>query len=494
VDACPKLTPSQINRSLEHRRYRLMMRNRIWSRIDYVPHEGQRLKHDAIARGARFISERCGRRGGKSEGWSTELTTELGFGPIGHLPFRLCLVAAPESDITDNIFSLVWRWVVDQKVLGYAPLNSSVRMRYIEMPWHSKIEGKTTKEPKSLRGPGLVMTVADEFAFGDDVLYDYLMPPLIDCAGILGCPTTPNGANHAHETHEDWTEQAPYDPRTVSESARAAMIEMGIKHIDAAEHHKGDKEYFTVHWTSYDNPFLPEGEIAKLEAYYRRTGNFDVFAEEYLGIVGALAGSIYPMFDKKRHVREFDLDLSLGPITLGVDWGFTNPTAIGFWQFIGNDRVLLHDEIYQSGLVTEEVADLVLAWCAEHGVDPMNDDQFNLAYCDPSGPKDIQVFENKGIPSASQTGSGEKLNELKPGIVTTRSMFAREGEPPAILIHARCVNHIREIPKYQVKRTAKREADPDEKPKKIDDHACDAMRYAIYGELGDVFDPERLFL
>lgn len=458
------LTPSQINRSLEHRRHRLMMRNRLWKRIDYAPHNGQRLVHDAIVRGARFISTRCGRRSGKSEMWSTELLTELAFKPIGHLPFRLCLIAAPESDITDNIFSLMWRWVVDQQVLGYAPLNSSARMRYIEMPWHSKIEGKTTKEPTSLRGPGLVMTVADEFAFGDDVLYDHLMPPLIDCAGILGCPTTPNGGNHAHDTHEDWAEQAETNP-----------------------------EYFTAHWTSYDNPYLPDGEIAKLEQYYRRTGNYDVFAEEYLGIVGALAGAIYPMFDKKRHVREFDLVPGV-PITLGTDWGFSNPAAVGFWQIVGSDRALLYDEIYQSGLTTPELAQRVRAKLTEMGIDPQNDDQFNINYADPSGAQEIAQFEEAGIPTIGVTSTGAKLNSVQDGIVTVRTLMSREGEPPALMIHPRCENHIREIPKYQVKRTAKREADPDEKPKKIDDHACDSMRYALYGELGDVFDPERLFL
>lgn|GEM_PF-1278212 len=466
------LTPSQINTSREHRRLRLAMRNRLWRKIDYVPHDHQRPVHDAIVRGARFLSTRAGRRSGKSELWATEVLTEMAFSPIGHLPFRYCLIGAPETDITDHIFGYLWRWIVDRRVLNYEPLYKATRERRIEMPWHSKIEGKTTDNPTSLRGPGLVITVADEYAFGEDILDDHLKPPLLDCSGILGLPTTPNGQNHAADTHDLWLE----------------LME------------DGDPDYFATSWTSYDNPHLPAGAVAKIEQYARRTGNYDVFCEEYLAQVGAMAGAMYPMFDKRRHVGEFEFDRDLAPLTLGVDWGFSNPAAVGFWQFLGNERALLHDEIYERGLVTEELADLVLEWCAEHDVDPQDDEQFNIAYCDPSGPKDIEVFERKGIPAAGKTATGGKLNDVRGGIGRVRNQLSRgaiEGEPeeePAILIHKRCVNHIREIPKYMVKRTAKREPDPDEKPRKIDDHACDEMRYAVFGELGEVFDTASIWL
>lgn len=445
--------------SRQHRITRLAQRNLLWNRIGYTPHAKQREGHDAIARGCRYVMSIAGRRGGKSEFWSTEALTEMAFEPIGRLPWRRVLVAAPESDITDNIFGQVWRWIVDDRVLGYEPLYKSIRERHIEMPWHSRIEGKTTDNPKSLRGPGQVMTIADEYAFGADIFTDYIEAPLIDLGGIAGIATTPNGRNHLYSLYKAWLKLM----------------------------RQGDPLYHVSHWTSYDNPHLPAGAIAAIEARARASGSYDVFRQEFLAEFTALSGAVYPQFSERKHVGRFEIAKDV-PITLGVDWGFRNPAAVEFGQFIsGGERLLVFDEVYGSGMTSTELGKevkrkLIKDW----GVDPQNGDKFNIAYCDPSGAQDIEEWNQLGIPSTGETARGGKLNSITDGIVSVRELLAREHGPPGILIHRRCENLIRELPElhYPSEKESKVRS-ADEKPVKKNDHSPDGLRYMIHGETAD---------
>ena len=133
---------------------------------------------------------------------ATELITEMAFPPPPNATHRLVQIAAPESDLTEKLFRWCWDAIVEQLVFGYAPKNKSVRERYIEMPWNAMLVGKTTKEPASLRGEGLVASAIDEDALvKPDVFERYVERNLMDYKGWATRITTPEGrTNHSYNT------------------------------------------------------------------------------------------------------------------------------------------------------------------------------------------------------------------------------------------------------------------------------------------------------
>jgi hypothetical protein len=440
---------------------RAYQRKKLWDKIGYDPHPKQRAIHAAIDAGAKRLIDVAGRRGGKSESWATEMLTEMAYGPIGHLPKRLCLIAGPEGDITDRIFGYLWRWIVDERILnGAKPLHMSTRSRYIEMPWHSRVEGKTTEDPRSLRGDGVVMTVADEYAFGEDIVKEHLIPPLADCNGILGLVTTPNGQNHTYSVWLDWLAQAQHDPF-----------------------------YSAVHWTSYENPHLPAGYIARIENEYRRTGSYDIFRQEYLAEFVALQGAVYPQFSAERHVHAFEPTPGV-PLDIGMDWGFDHPFVAEMLQFVSDDQVLALDEVYLRGLTDGQKVTEVWArlkhW-QDQGL------EIGVGYGDPSSPQAIRAFRESGLPMWEPGDSGERLriNSVLDGISVVRGLLGRE-DKPGLLIHPRCEQLIRTLPLYKFKDSDRTEKDA---PVKRDDDPPDALRYACMARLGGTrFDPSDIII
>ncbi|MEP0814512.1 MAG: hypothetical protein HRF49_07600 [bacterium] len=378
-----------------------------------------------------------------------EALLELAYRPDGMLPKRLVLIVGPEADVTEKIFRYLWRWIVDEQVFGCAPVAKSERERYIELPWDARLEGRTTEDPRSLLGDAPVLTISDEHAQnknGQILLAQYLLPPLTDTLGTLMLLTTPQGAaNHFHDTHNDWANEARTDPR-----------------------------YFTSHMTSYANPFLPQGEIDELERLYRRMGMYEVFRQEYLAEFTALSGAVYPNFMPERdgqpwHVQDFDL-LDGIPVSLGIDWGFRNPFVCLFAQVTGDDCVFIFDELYLTGHTLPECAEAVIERGELYGV------PFAMGYPDPASPEGAHVFREYGI-AMWQAPKGTKLNDVNDGILRVRGLFGRD-DKPAIVIHPRCERLIRDLQNYIFNERAE-----GEKPVKQNDHGPDALRYLVAGAI-----------
>lgn len=445
---------------IPHALVRRIQRLKLGKAIGYRAHASQQRLHDAIDHGARRVMVTAGRRGGKSQFGAIEICAELSFGPVGHLPVRSCLIAAPESDITDNVFGLCWKWIVDEQIFGCAPVAKSARQRYIEMPWRARLEGKTTKDPTSLRGPGRSITVADEFAFGNDVLKDYLIPPLIDCDGLFIAITTPDGDNFAKDYYDDWT----------------ARMNGEVEGVNPAL-------YCTHTWTSWDNPYLPRHVLEEIKAMYLATGSVEIYEQEILAKFTAMAGAIYPMFSKTRHVSPIEFIPGL-PVILGVDFGFTNPACVLFGQRQG-EQIRVFDEIYQSGLTDQRLAEMVKDRLNEWGVNIEDDSQYDICYSDPEHASGRAEFDEQGIYTTIGAADGSRINAVKQGIAAVRRQLSvPEPNPPGIVIHPRCSNLIRTLPKYAIS-PSNNDRDPrDDEPKKKEDHAPDSLRYLVFGEFG----------
>ncbi len=440
--------PSFKTGSREYFITRRMLQKQIWPRIGYSPHPKQQEVHNAAMRGARFIMCVWGRRAGKSEMVAAEHLIEMAYPPPGQLPLRIADIVAPEADITDKIFRYLWHWIVVNRTFDVEPTDASKRERYIQMPWSARLEGKTADDPRSLLGDGIVQRASDESArykSGKNLAFEFLHPPLVDSLGRIFDTTTPQGLNDAYEQYQDWT---------------AAM-------------RSGDPLYFTSHATSYDNPHLPAGEIDRIKQYCERNGMENYFRQEYLAEFVTFSGSVYPQFGE-RHIAEVPLIRDL-PFDLAIDHGFQNPAVCLFCQITPDERVIIHRELYKSGLTADEFAQAIKAELTALG----NPEVRNV-WADPAGAQANETLRQHGLPVRSGSELTRRLNAVIDGIVSVQILFNRT-DIAAVLVNPLCVNFIKEHRLYRWSDKTQKDA-----PVKVLDHTCDAFRYLIMGEFGDL--------
>lgn len=225
------------------------------------------------------------------------------------------------------------------------------------------------------------------------------------------------------------------------------------------------------HFTLDDNPFLPAQYVADLKAEY--TG---LWYRRFIEGQWCLAeGAIFDMFDADRHVVDI-----LPPIqrwiALGVDYGTTNPFA-ALVLGIGTDGVLYlaHEWWWNSKIQRRQLTDVEYSKAVRDWLDglPMAGTDLRgirpqFTVVDPSAASFIaQIWQDGLTPIA---GNNEVLN----GIRTVSSLLA-QGK---LRIHRSCSHLLDEIPGYSW--DADKAAKGEDAPIKVDDHGCDAMRYAIH--------------
>lgn len=401
---------------------------------------------DAWLNGAVYLDINAGRRSTKTITGAMIALPEMCFGPDGALPQRLLLHTGPEFDITDRVGAYLWKWIVQEQLFGFRPKPASERERFIQLPWGAKVAGKTTKEPTSILGEGLVGILSDEHARNKpEILPQYYLPPLADCGGWLMNMTTPRGRlNHSYDTHMKWK----------------------------AKMESGDPRYFVQHMTSYDNPYVDHQVFDDFKEYCERTGQIELWYQECMAEYTSLAGAIYQHFAPEKsgqdwHVTTVDYIPGI-PISMGIDWGTDHPFVCIFGQVVDGDRLNVFDVISESGLDPNQQLDRVQS--------VLDGRKMDMAYCDPSGLGNKILFKNNGIwvfkPSIRNKS---KLNDVKGGITEVNKLFARI-HSPGLQIDRSCGKLIAGLQNYQW--------GTNEKPEKTNDDECDALRYLVMGAIG----------
>jgi len=317
----------------------------------------------------------------------------------------------------------------------------------------SIIELKGAENPDALRGVKLRGLVIDEIASirnWDWLWGEVLRPTLTDYSAPAIFISTPKGFNHFYE-----------------------LYQLG---------QRAEGDYKSWRFTSYKNPYLPEGEIddAKKEL------TEDTFAQEYLADFKKYTGLVYKGFQREVHIIEpFDIPEEW-EIYRTIDFGSTNPTACLWVAIDSDDNWFIVGEHYESGRTIDYHAGVINA-------NPFSSRVVN-SYGDPSGAQWIQEFAERGIyitPATKETGQSvqgwvrfgiEKVAEaLKqvPGRVVQQGSHREDGEP-GLFVFSSCTNVIRELETYRWKEKSVNQAqdlnEPDV-PEKANDHAMDALRY-----------------
>jgi PBSX family phage terminase large subunit len=312
------------------------------------------------------------------------------------------------------------------------------------------------RSQEKIRGLTLAGAYVDEASLLPESFWSMLKTRLSIEGARLYCTTNPDGPNH-------W---------------------LKIDHLDRAKLHltrDGNLERFSgadlldLHRFSFqldDNPSLPRQFIEDTKKehvglWYRRL---------VLGDWCLAEGAVYEMFDPNRHVVD-ELPLMRRWLALGIDYGQTNPFA-GLVLGVGTDSCLyLAHEFWWSGRVQrQQLTDVEYSQRLRDWLDglPATPDgelkgiRPQWVVVDPSAASFYQqLHRDKLTPTLGN-------NSVLDGIRTVSSLLAQD----KLFIHRSCRNLLNELPGYSWDDS--KAAKGEDAPVKVDDHAVDAMRYAIH--------------
>ena len=288
----------------------------------------------------------------------------------------------------------------------------------------SKIILRGWESIETLRGMRFRFLVVDEIASmrnWEENWQEVVRPTLTDLRGEALFISTPKGFNHFYD-----------------------IFNLQDK----------DTDYKSFHFTSYDNPFIPHDELdkAKVELTENR------FAQEYLADFRKTEGLIYKEFSRDRHVFT---ELSTVPYRaerlVGIDWGYTNPAAIGVIDKDRDGHFWVTSEYYKRGKTTAELIEYARSLGG------------NGYYADPAEPDRNEELKRAGL------NVREVNKDVVAGIDAVRNLFKAN----RIHIHSSCVNLIAELETYSYKPSTPGKNEPEE-PVKEDDHMCDMLRYVLF--------------
>lgn len=206
--------------------------------------------------------------------------------------------------------------------------------------------------------------------------------------------------------------------------------------------------------SSATNPFLPEGYVDHLRTQY--SNQFAL--QEIEGLYVKFEGLVYPDFDPGKHILKKEGAKKFQNVFYGLDFGYRNPTCLLAIGVSGNQLYVL-DEFYAPRITDDELLTVLAVFQKNYGV--------GRIYCDPSEPGSIEKLRKNGFDAVA----GD--NNIKEGIRTVNTFISND----QLFVYERCQNFINEIQSYRYDENDK------ETPIKLNDHAMDALRYAIYTHL-----------
>lgn len=241
--------------------------------------------------------------------------------------------------------------------------------------------------------------------------------------------------------------------RGISDKPRRMFLRFNpiyASHWIKKEFFDSDKWDALLHKTTYkDNLFLSEQDKQKYESYKNIDEYmYNVYA---LGEWGLLGGVI---FDKLDIVNDKPQELAGIKPLYGLDFGYEHPSAC-IRVFCNDNTIYIDDEIYERKLTNDELAKEVLPFSAGE-----------LVVCDTAEPKSIKELQRHGVKAIpAKKGQGSILTGIK---------FIKERR---LVINERCVNVIAELEQYR--RKVASDGTYLEEPVDANNHAIDAIRYAL---------------
>lgn len=208
---------------------------------------------------------------------------------------------------------------------------------------------------------------------------------------------------------------------------------------------------------AWSNHFLPAETLEELRSY-----EGVAYERYYLGKWVGSDGLVYDRWDRQVHVRETDGEPK--SVLIGVDEGYTDPFVALEIHLDSDGRAHIAREIYQSKMTQDEKIEAVKSISGDATV-----------VVDSAAPDLIESMRRAGI-RATPANKGQGSINHGIGLVQTRLADAGDGRP-RLTVDPSCVNTIREFETYEW--SGNRDGGLDDKPIDKNNHAMDALRYAI---------------
>ena len=230
------------------------------------------------------------------------------------------------------------------------------------------------------------------------------------------------------------------------------------------------KNVIYLHFTMDDNLSLSEAIRERFRSQYS-----GVFFKRYiLGLWCMAEGLIYDMFDPERHVKPiltFFRKLKDRNRYVSIDYGTLNATAMLLWNQ-GKDGIwYCVREYYYSG--RENMKQKTDADYADDLKDWLDGTKVRAIIVDPSAASFITELKKRGW----KVVKGK--NDVLDGIREVSTKLNKD----EIIIADSCTNLIKELQSYAWDEKAAQKGE--DKPVKVFDHGCDALRYFVATILGD---------
>jgi len=307
---------------------------------------------------------------------------------------------------------------------------------FVKEEWEgktSKIDLRGWENIESLRGQKRHFLVLDEVAMYRNfwVYWEEVLRPLLsDYKGGCLFASTPKGYNHFHDLYN--LEQT-------------------------------NEDFKSFHYTSYDNPYIDADEINSA----KKDMTADRFAQEYMADFRKAEGLVYPEFNRDIHIK--DEMPKFKEIIGGVDFGYTNPSAILRIEIDFDNNFWITDEWYRTKQTKEQLI-TVLA-----------QQQPNYVYPDPADAEGVSKLEEAGFNVLEvDKGKIEGINRVRE--------LLKQGR---IKVKRGCSNFISEIESYHYP-DEKGDVNAKEEPVKENDHLMDCLRYAIYNHDINVYNTQTI--
>jgi PBSX family phage terminase large subunit len=237
------------------------------------------------------------------------------------------------------------------------------------------------------------------------------------------------------------------------------------KWIDKAE--EGDKNYYSLHFTLDDNPFVSEDYKQRIRDSL--SGLF--YKRNYLGEWCLAEGAIFDFFDRKIHVLSKPPAGGTEYWVAGIDYGTVNPfcclligVSTGKYTQTGRRLWVEKEYYYDPKVHGRQRTNSEYARDVQEFLDPY---AVKAVYIDPSAAAFKEELRRVGIHTVDAN------NDVEDGI----QIMTSEMKKGNLYILAECKNTIREIESY-VWDSKSAEKGYDE-PLKKNDHSTDALRYVI---------------
>lgn len=427
------------------------------------PHAGQMALH--FTEWMRMVQP-LGTRSGKTIGAAAEATA------LGGVPNTKSWIVCPNHDLTSRCFGHVYEWMVRQECFGPGSIVKSSFSRdhkFIQTKWGSTIEGKTARNPDSLKGEQLDLVILDECAMlPEQIWMEHIRARLSDRKGKAILISTPLG--------QDW------------------FYDCFQNRLDRELHEMGWDGFTMKTW---DNPFFPEGE----ENEIRATIPEYIVRREYEASFEEFDGLIWPMFrnrdyDKDHpgrggHVIRPEHVPEAGTNYRAIDIGWRHPTAC-VWGRVVPPRNDLY--IYRVYLGPENTAHETHA----RNINQLTQEPVHATWISPDartkrkikekedGLSVLRMYKDLGIPCRIAK------DDVQAGCAKVDSylMATKQMDPshPKLFFSSDCQelltgrqsisNYIFEKPSFQS--TVQRSAP--ERPRKRNDDLVDAFRYLCAGQ------------